>query len=127
VGVVDERDRRPLELAAALDVDPVERIDHDLGDGVVAEQRLQRPVAEDVVGDLADDLPPLLAGERRAVERQLLRDRAQDALGQVACRLPLEQLGTELRDARVMDPRLQLRVRVDDRPLGRLVAPVVRR
>ena len=44
-----------LELAVALDEDPVEVVDHDLGHGVVAEQRLERPVAEDVVGDLADD------------------------------------------------------------------------
>ena len=41
---------RPLDLALALDVDPVEVVDHDLGDVVVAEQRLERPVAEDVVG-----------------------------------------------------------------------------
>ena len=67
---------RALELAVALDVDPVERVDHDLGDGVVAEQRLERAVAEDVVGDLADDLAALLAGQRRPVERELLGDRA---------------------------------------------------
>jgi hypothetical protein len=43
----------------------------------------RRPVAEDVVGDLADDAPPLLAGQRSAVERELLRDLAQHAVVQV--------------------------------------------
>ena len=38
------------ELAAALDVDVVEGVDHDLGEVAVAQQRLQRSVAEDVVG-----------------------------------------------------------------------------
>ena len=50
---------------------------------VVAEERLERPVAEDVVGDLADELATLLAGQRRAVEGELLGDRPQDALGDV--------------------------------------------
>jgi hypothetical protein len=47
------------------------RVDHDLGDGVVAEERLEGPVPEDVVGDLPDDLPALVARERRPVEREL--------------------------------------------------------
>ena len=110
MGVVGERRRRPLDLAVALDVDPVEGVDHDLGHGVVPEQRLQRPVAEDVVGDLADDAPPLLARERGAVERELLRDLAQDALGEVLARLGREQVRAELRDAGVVDPSLQLGV-----------------
>ena len=105
--------RRALELAGALDVDPVVRVDHDLRDGVVAQERLERAVAEDVVGDLADELPPLLPRQRRAVERELLRDRAQDALGEVLVRLPLEELRAEPLDARVVDAGLQLGVRVD--------------
>jgi hypothetical protein len=47
-------------------------VDHDLGHGVVAQERLERPVPEDVVRDLAGDLPAFLAGERRAVESKLL-------------------------------------------------------
>ena len=78
---------RALQLAGALDVDPVVRVDHDLGHGVVAQERLERAVAEDVVGDLADELPPLLARERRAVERELLGHRAQHAVGEVLGRL----------------------------------------
>ena len=53
VRVVDEGRVGALDLAVALDVDVVVAVDHDLGDGVVAQQRLERAVAEDVVGDLA--------------------------------------------------------------------------
>src|SRR3954453_15057523 len=67
VRVVDERGVGDLELAVALDVDAVVVVDHHLGHGVVAEQGLERPVAEDVVGNLARDLTPLLTGERRPV------------------------------------------------------------
>src|SRR5207253_9718902 len=110
-----------VDLALTLDVDLVEVVDHDLGDRVVPEQRLERPVAEDVVGDLASDLAPLLARQRRAVARELLRDRAQDALGEVLGRLPLEELRPELRDARVVDAGLELRVGTDP-PLLRVLA-----
>src|SRR4029079_8473366 len=44
---------------------------------------------------------------------KLLGDRAQDALGEVLGRLPLEELRPELRDARVVDPGLELGVGVD--------------
>ena len=73
-------------LPVALDVDPVGPVDHDLADRVLPKQRLERPVAEDVVGDLADDLPALVPRERRLVERELLGDDAQDAVGQVLVR-----------------------------------------
>ena len=67
--VVGERGAGALELAVALDVDLVERVDHHFCHGVVAQERLQRPVAEDVVGDVADDLagaPPASAASGRA-------------------------------------------------------------
>src|ERR1043166_1710245 len=54
------------------------------------------------------------------VERELLGGGAQDALGEVLGRLPLEELGPELRDAGVVDPGLELRVRVDH-PLLRVL------
>ena len=83
--VVDELRRSVIvDLAAALDVDVVRAVDHDLGDGVVAQERLERAVAEDVVGDLARDLGALLAGQRRLVEREGLRHRLADALGELA-------------------------------------------
>ena len=48
--------------AAALDVDVVEAVDHDVADGRVLEQRLERAQAEDFVEDLLDDA--LALGER---------------------------------------------------------------
>src|SRR4029078_11297620 len=72
VRAVDEGRVGELDLAVPLDVDTVVVVDHHLGHGVVAQQRLERPVAEDVVGDLARGLRPLLTGEGRPVGRGLL-------------------------------------------------------
>ena len=55
VGLVGERGARLDQLAAPLDVDGVERVDHDLGEARVAQQGLDRAVAEDVVRDLLRD------------------------------------------------------------------------
>ena len=90
----------------------VRAVDHDLRHGVVTEERLQRPVAEDVVGDVGDDLAALLAGERRAVESELLHDRPHDPFFEVVGRLGREELGAQPRDARVVDAGLQLGVRI---------------
>ncbi len=99
-------------LPRALDVDLVGAVDHDLRHGVVAEERLERSVAEDVVGDVGDDLSALLTGQRRPVESELLHDRAHDALVQVLSRLGRKQLGAEAGDAGVVDAGLEIRVRV---------------
>jgi len=114
VRVVDEGRVGELDLAGALDVDPLAAVDHDLGHGVVAEERLERAVAEDVIGDLPDELATLIARQRRPVEGELLRDSPKDALGEVARGLGREELGAELGDAGVMDASLELRVRVGD-------------
>ena len=55
--VVLERRRQPLELAAALDVDLLVGVDQDVADRRVAQQRLERPEAEDLVDDVAEDAP----------------------------------------------------------------------
>ena len=109
------------DLAAALDVDVARAVHHDLGDGVVAQERLERPVAEDVVGDLARDLRPLLAGERGLVERDRLVDGLADALGELdgALRLgPREQPRPDPRDHVMVDPALEVAERVDRDLLG---------
>lgn len=51
---------RQLELAHALDEDLARPIDHDLGDGIVLAQRLDRAEAEHLVADVRDE-PRLLA------------------------------------------------------------------
>ncbi len=105
-------DGRPLDLAVALDVDVGGAVDHHLGHGVVAEERLEWPIAEDVVRDLAGDLLALLAAQRRPVERELGRDGLLHALGEVLVPVGDEQLRAELRDAGAVDLRLQIGVRV---------------
>ena len=110
--LVDEANVGALELAVPLDVHLVGRVDHDLGHALVAQQRLDRAVAEDVVRQLTDDLAPLVARERGAVEDELLGDRAVDLVGEILAVL-LVELRPELRDARVVDLGLQLRVRID--------------
>ena len=122
VGVVDERRVGALQASFPLDEDQVVGVDHHFRDRVVAEERLQRPVAEHVVGDLPDDPPTLVARQRRPVERELLGDRVQDALGQVLGGLPLEELRTDLRDHGVVDAALQLRVRIARTRWGRGLA-----
>jgi hypothetical protein len=92
-------------------------VHHDLAHGVVREEALERPVAEDVVGELPDELTPLLSRQRRPGEGELLGDRPVDAVSEVVWVL-LEQLGAELRDAGVVDAGLELGVRVDGGLLG---------
>src|SRR5581483_1203364 len=81
-------------------------------DRVVAEELLERSVAEDVVRQLADELTPLFLRQRRPGERQLLGHRLEDGVAEIGLAL-LEELGPELRDARVVDARLELRVRIE--------------
>src|SRR5438445_116958 len=52
--VADERDVRELQLALALDVRAERPVDHDLGDGVVVQERLDRTESEDLVHDLLE-------------------------------------------------------------------------
>ena len=63
--------------AGALDVDVVEAVDHDVADGRVLEQRLQRTQAEDLIEDLLDQLLALGQGHgQRFVDDELLHHRA---------------------------------------------------
>ena len=54
-------------LAAALDVDLARAVDHDFGDALVAQQRLERTEADDLVGDLLEHARALGAGEGEAL------------------------------------------------------------
>ena len=56
-----------LDDAAALDVDVVAPVDHDLGDGGVGEELLDRTEAHHVTGDVLHETLTLLVGERRLV------------------------------------------------------------
>ena len=63
--VVEEARVDALELAGPFDVDLVRAVDHDLGDGLVLEERLDRAEAGDVVDHLVHELLALLAGDRQ--------------------------------------------------------------
>ena len=75
--LVGERDVGALDPAVALDVDLVGAVDHDLGHGVVGQQRLEHAEADRLVDDAADQ-PRALGGRE---DRPLARDHpADDAL-----------------------------------------------
>ena len=60
----------PLELAAPLDVDVLRRVDQDVGDRRVGEERLERPEAEQLVADFFDETLALVRRERRVFRQQ---------------------------------------------------------
>ena len=64
VGVVHEAGGGLLDLAGALHVHRVRAVDHDLGDVLVLQQPVDRAVAQDVVGDVLDELR-LVGGRQR--------------------------------------------------------------
>src|SRR5581483_2195759 len=101
------------DLAVALDVHVLRAVDHDLRNRVVTQERLERTVAEDVVGELLLDPDALDAGKRRAHERQLLGDRIAHPLRELLGRADLEQGRAELLDAGSVDAPLELGVWID--------------
>ena len=117
VVVVLEDHVRELELARALDVDLARAVDHDLRDGVVTEERLQRPEADDLVGDLLEHAHALGAGEGQAL---LVDDPAEDLLD-LAPDLDLVrqvELRVQVLDDAVLDPELDVPERLAGRQLG---------
>ena len=79
VGVVEEGRLGLLDPAGPLDVDLVGAVDHHLGDARVLEVGLERPVAEDVVGDLPLEVGAVARAERSLFGVQLLDDDLADA------------------------------------------------
>ena len=80
--IVLERRRHALEHAAALDEHVLVGVDQDVADRRVAQQRLERPEAEHVVEQLAEQRFALAEAERRVLfGEQLAEQRADLALG----------------------------------------------
>ena len=75
------------------------------------EQRLERPVAEDVVGDLPLEVGALARAERRLLGFQLLADDLAYSARE-SSPLEVEERGAEPGDAGPVDLRLQLGVRI---------------
>ena len=106
-----------LQLAGALDVDLARAVDHDLGDALVAQERLERPEADDLVGDLLEHPDALGAGQGEAF---LVDDLAED-LFDLAPDLDLVgqvELGIQVLDDPALDPELDVPERLPDGTLG---------
>ena len=98
--VVAEADAGLLDLAVDFDVDVLGAVDHDVGDVVAREQRLQRTIAEHVVADVLEQF--LLLGDRH---REILdRDDVVDDVADFLARAFGIQLG-ELRQVDRVDQR----------------------
>jgi hypothetical protein len=126
VVVVLEDDVRQLELARALDVDLAGAVDHDLRDRLVAEERLERAEADDLVGDLLEHPDALGTGQGEAF---LVDDLAEDLLD-LAPDLDLVgqvELRVEVLDDPALDPELDVAERLPDRGLGHEPAGRLRR
>ena len=112
--VVAERDVGQFELAAAFDVDLLRAVDHDVGDGLVGEQRLERAEPEHVGDQRFDELA--LLGE---VQLDLgLGEQFLDPAGQLRLEGGARHLGRGGNVHVFEDQRLDLRLgRLDRRPV----------
>ena len=108
VGVVEEGRLGLLDPAGPLDVDLVGAVDHHVGDARVLEVGLQRPVAEDVVGDLALELGAVSRAEWSLLGGQLVLDDLADFAGKLVASLEVEERVAEPGDAGPVDLRLQV-------------------
>ena len=108
--VVAEADIGQLDLAADLDVGAGGAVDHDVGDVVARQQRLERAVAQHVVADVVEQV--LLLGDRHhdVLDRDDLVDDVADFLARA--------LGVELRELREVD---RLDQGAEDRALGDVI------
>ena len=119
LGVVGKAHRRLLHLAVHLDVGGGRAVDHDVGDVVARQQRLERAVAEHVVADVLEQL--LLLGDRHhhVLDLDDLADDVADLLARRR-RLELGELGeVDGVDQRVEDGGLDVVVLLRMPPLRR--------
>ena len=66
--VVQEVAVDPFDLAAALDVQVARPVDHDLGDRLVEQERVERPEAADLADQLLGQVLALVVGDRETVD-----------------------------------------------------------
>ncbi len=93
--VVAETDRGLLHLAVDFDVGPEGAVDHDVGDVVAGEQRLERAEAENVVADVLEQVFLLGDGHDDVLERDDVVDDVADFLAR--------RLGIEAGELRQVD------------------------
>ncbi len=109
--VVAEANAGFLDLAGDFDVDRARAVDHDVGDLVARQQRLERTVAEHVVADVVEQV--LLLGDRHhdVLDRDDLVDDVADFFAR--------GIGVELGQLRQID---RLDQRAEDRALDLVIS-----
>ena len=121
---------RPVDRVnapGALDVDAVGAVDHDFGDVQVAQVRLERPISEDVVGDLLGDAGAVGEGERGVLRREHFLQRQADLLLDLALGQPrVVELGPEVLQQCLVHGPLELGERVAARVGRAAPAPSTR-
>ena len=111
MSVAAECNVSPLQLALALHVDLLGSVDQDVGDGRVAEQRLQRPQSKYLVLDGLHDLCPRFGAQRGGLLFENFVGRIADLLSGLIWR--------NAGDQRQIETIQQLGVGlILDRPLG---------
>ncbi len=110
--IVAKPDAGLLNLAADFDEDRAGAVDHDVGDVVARQQRLERPVTQNVVADVVEQL--FLLGDRHhdVLDRDDLVDDVADFLAR-GLDVELRKLGKiDSLDQRSEDRRLDLIISV---------------
>ena len=101
---VDEGRTGGLDLARPLDEHQLGAVDHDLGDVVFLQVAVDRAVAEDVVGDILDELGLVGGRQRRLLLGQGLLELVLDPGPKVVlAEATVVEKGTELVDQVVVD------------------------
>ena len=109
VGLVGELGLDRLQPTVLLQVDLVEAVDHDLGDVGVTQERLDRPVAEDVVADLLGDPGAVGVADRAVLAREHVGQHLADPALQVGLvDVGGVEVGTELLDQLGVHDALEL-------------------
>ena len=103
-----EAHRRRLEDAVPLHEHLPVRVDQDVGDRRILEQRLQRAQAQDLVEQLLDQETELLGVERRALGREQLIDDRGDLAPQVRLGDLLDGSQVQLLEQALVQARLEV-------------------
>ncbi len=112
--VVFELDVGRLYAPGPLDIDGVRAVDHDLGDAVVGQQRLDGSKAEDLGHDLFEQALAVIPAQHQVFLRQHGIVHLFDRLPHLVC-LGDVHLGIKLGEQLVVDAALQILIGVPDR------------
>ena len=107
--IVLEADRRQFKLPEALDEHLLVRVDENVGNCLVLEQRLDRSKAKDLVEDLLDELDTFLGVQRYTVLDQHLAHDGPDLAPQLVDRNLVDDRQVEKVEETLVEPHFQVR------------------